>query len=33
MCQTGAISMAQAGKGFAEILKHYFHGSEIRKIY
>jgi stage II sporulation protein D len=33
MCQTGAIGMAQGGKNYLEILKHYYTGSEIRGVY
>lgn len=33
MCQNGAIGMADAGIRYDEILKHYFSGSEIVKIY
>ncbi len=33
MCQNGAIGMADAGKSYAEILGHYYSGSEVVKIY
>lgn len=33
MCQTGAQSMAQAGKKFAEILGHYFPGAKLVRLY
>jgi SpoIID/LytB domain protein len=33
MCQDGAIGMAREGKDYKEILKHYFRGTEIKKIY
>lgn len=33
MCQNGAIGMADAGKKYAEILQHYYSGSEVVKIY
>ncbi len=33
MCQTGAQSMAKAGRNFKEILLHYFQGVKIRKLY
>jgi stage II sporulation protein D len=33
MCQTGAVGRAQRGKGYREILGHYFNGAEIAKIY
>ncbi len=33
MCQSGAISMANSGKSFEEILKHYYRRSEFIKIY
>ena len=33
MCQTGATGMAAAGKTADDILKHYYSGIEIRKLY
>ncbi|MBI4510601.1 MAG: SpoIID/LytB domain-containing protein, partial [Deltaproteobacteria bacterium] len=33
MCQTGAIGMAEAGHDYRRILKHYFPGSHVRKLY
>jgi len=33
MCQTGAMGMANDGKNFAEILKHYYPNAELRKVY
>lgn len=33
MCQTGAIGMANAGKTFREILKHYYPRAEVRALY
>jgi len=33
LCQTGAIGMAEAGHGYAQILEHYFPGSRLRKLY
>jgi stage II sporulation protein D len=33
MCQTGAIGMARKGFSYQEILKHYYTGVEIKKIY
>lgn len=33
MCQTGAQSMAQSGRSFAEILLHYFPGAKLVKLY
>jgi peptidoglycan hydrolase-like amidase len=33
MCQTGAVGMAQAGRGYQEILRHYYRGAELRKLY
>jgi SpoIID/LytB domain protein len=33
MCQTGAVGMAQAGKGYEEILRHYYGDAELRKLY
>jgi SpoIID/LytB domain protein len=33
LCQIGAAVMADRGFSAEEILKHYFHGTEIKKIY
>ena len=33
MCQTGAIGMAEAGFKYVDILRHYYRGSRIRKLY
>jgi SpoIID/LytB domain protein len=33
MCQTGAMGMANAGKDFHEILRHYYPHAEIKKLY
>jgi stage II sporulation protein D len=33
LCQTGAVGMARAGRSFEEILKTYYTGIELRKIY
>jgi stage II sporulation protein D len=33
LCQTGAIGMAEAGKSHAEILRHYYRGSVLRKLW
>ncbi len=33
MCQTGAIGMAEQGKPADQILKHYFQGSRVERIY
>ena len=33
MCQTGAIGMAEAGRGYREILEHYYRGARVRKLY
>jgi len=33
MCQTGAIGMAERGKGFMEILLHYYKGTRVEKVY
>lgn len=33
MCQSGAIGMANSGKSYEEILKHYYRKAEIIKIY
>jgi SpoIID/LytB domain protein len=33
MCQTGAIGLAESKKGYDEILRHYYSGIEIVKLY
>jgi stage II sporulation protein D len=33
MCQTGAIGMAEAGKSYREILRHYYPGTSLRKLW
>ena len=33
MCQMGAIGMAEAGKPNPEILKHYYRGTHVHKLY
>jgi stage II sporulation protein D len=33
MCQTGAIGMAEAGKSYRDILRHYYLGSTVRKLW
>ena len=33
MCQMGAIGMAEAGKSHQEILKHYYRGTHLKKLY
>ncbi len=33
MCQTGAIGMSEAGKAYRDILRHYYLGSSIRKLW
>ena len=33
MCQMGAIGMADAGKSHIEILKHYYRGTHLHKLY
>jgi SpoIID/LytB domain protein len=33
MCQTGATGMADQGKNYDDILRHYYTGIEIRKLY
>jgi stage II sporulation protein D len=33
MCQWGAAEMARAGKGYREILAHYYPGTEVMKMY
>jgi stage II sporulation protein D len=33
MCQTGAVGMAEAGRSYREILRHYYPGTSIRKLW
>ncbi len=33
MCQTGAIGRAEKKQPFTEILRHYYNGAEVRKLY
>jgi SpoIID/LytB domain protein len=33
MCQVGAVGMAQAGRSYVEILRHYYDGAHVRKLY
>jgi SpoIID/LytB domain protein len=33
MCQTGAASMALKGARYDQILKHYYHGVKLKKLY
>ncbi len=33
MCQAGACGLAENGKNYEEILKHYYNGVELKKIY
>ena len=33
MCQTGAIGMAEAGKSYREVLRHYYPGTTVRKLW
>jgi SpoIID/LytB domain protein len=33
MCQTGAIGMAEVGKSYREILRHYYPGTVLRKLW
>jgi stage II sporulation protein D len=33
LCQWGAIGMARAGKSYKSILKHYYKGVEIERVY
>lgn len=33
LCQYGALGMAKSGKGFKEILSHYYPGTTLRKLY
>ena len=33
MCQTGAVGMAEAGQSYREILRHYYPGTTLRKLW
>jgi stage II sporulation protein D len=33
LCQTGSIGMSEAGKSYKEILRHYYPGSVLRKLW
>ncbi len=33
MCQQGAIGMAEQGFSYRDILRHYFHGAEVRAVF
>lgn len=33
MCQQGAIGMAEEGHDYRSILRHYFHGAEVRRVF
>lgn len=33
MCQVGAVGMAAAGRSYVEILRHYYAGAHLRKLY
>jgi peptidoglycan hydrolase-like amidase len=33
MCQQGAIGMAEMGYSYREILRHYYNGAEVRKVF
>ncbi len=33
MCQVGAVGMAQAGRSYVEILRQYYAGAHVRKLY
>jgi len=33
MCQTGSIGMAEAGKTYQQILRHYYPGTVLRKLW
>jgi len=33
MCQTGAVGMAEAGLDYRAILRHYYNGAEVRRVY
>jgi peptidoglycan hydrolase-like amidase len=33
MCQTGAVGMAEAGHDYRSILRHYYNGADVRRVY
>jgi SpoIID/LytB domain protein len=33
LCQTGAIGRAESGQDYRAILRHYFNGAEVVRIY
>jgi SpoIID/LytB domain protein len=33
MCQTGAVGMAEVGKKYREILRHYYPNTVLRKVW
>lgn len=33
LCQTGALGMARAGRSGEDILRHYYRGAEVRRLY
>ena len=33
MCQNGAIGMAEHGYDYREILRHYYNGAEVKKVF
>jgi len=33
MCQLGAIGRAEAGQDYRAILRHYFNGAEVVRLY
>lgn len=33
LCQTGSVGMAEAGKSYRDILRHYYRGSVLRKLW
>ena len=33
MCQQGAIGMAENGRNYREILRHYYRGAEVRRVF
>ncbi len=33
MCQVGAIGRAEGGQGYREVLRHYYGGAEVKRIY
>jgi stage II sporulation protein D len=33
LCQAGAVAMSRLGRGYRDILHHYYSGVEIRKVY